>query len=196
MRIGLFFIFAAIPFLELAVLIKFGQAFGVLWTLLVIIGTALGGIYVLSTQSFQVMQRALDAVQRGKPPVAPVLEGAFVMMAGVLLITPGIMSDIVGLVLLIPQIRHRVAVFSLRQLLKSSSFRGVVFGEAASGAEGRQAADRAAAEAAEGQRTGKAARQTSRAPPAGDGPIIDGEFKRLDERTVDPQRPHGRRHQP
>lgn len=187
MRIGLFFIFAAIPFLELAVLIKFGQAFGVLWTLAVILGTAIVGMYVLSTQSFQVMQRALEAVQRGKPPVAPVLEGAFVMLAGVLLITPGLISDVVGLVLLIPQIRHRIAVFTLRQLLKSSGFRGVVFGEAASGAEGRRAADRAAAEAA----AGRASRRPQAAPPEGDGPIIDGEFERLDERPVDPQRPHG-----
>jgi UPF0716 protein FxsA len=187
MRIGLFFIFAAIPFLELAVLIKFGQSFGVLWTLAVIIGTAIAGMYVLSTQSFQVMQRALEAVQRGKPPVAPVLEGAFVMLAGVLLITPGLISDVIGLVLLIPQIRHRIAVFTLRQLLKSSGFRGVVFGEAASGVEGRKAADRAASEAA----AGRASRRPQAAPPEGDGPIIDGEFERLDERTVDPQRPQG-----
>ena len=185
MRLGLFLVFAAIPFLEIALLIKVGQAIG-FWPTLMLIGlSAAFGAYVIYEQGFQVLGRAADALNRGRPPVAPVVNGLFILFAGLLLIVPGFLTDAAGLALLFPRIRHRFAVWVLKRIMKSAEMRGFVFrstGQA--GAAGRGTGARGAPPQ---DGPGNAARgQPS------DGPIIEGEFERLDERTVDSSRTDAR----
>ena len=189
MRLGLLLVFAAIPFLEIALLIKVGQAIGFWLTLMLVVVSASLGSYVLYEQGFQTMARAFDAMSRGKAPLAPVVDGLFLALAGVLLIVPGFITDAMGLALLVPALRHRFAIFSLRKLLKSAEMRGFVFGDKARRDSGH--ANGTAHDRGEG-------RYGARRPPPGaahtaaaEGPIIEGEFERIDERTVDPHKRGG-----
>ncbi len=180
MRLGLLLVFAAVPFLEIAVLIKVGQAIGFWPTLMLVVLSAALGLYVIYEQGFQVMGRAMDAMQRGKAPLAPVIDGMFILLGGILLIVPGLISDAFGLALLIPRLRHRIAVFCLRRLLHSTELRSFFFRGGAPGSNGRPPGGNGG-EAGQDYRS----ERTKPKAPDGDGPIIEGEFERLDERTID-----------
>jgi UPF0716 protein FxsA len=179
MNIGLFALLAVLPLLEIGLLIKLGQWFGFWWTLAFVIATAIGGTALLHTQGFQVMRRSAEALAAGKPPVGPVIDGAFLMLAGLLLITPGVITDIAGLLLLVPGIRHAVAAWSVRKALRAGRVHVDVVH--------RQ-------REARGETNGPGTawrRAEPRRGPLEDGPVIDGEFERIDERTIDPNRPRG-----
>ena len=180
MQLGLLLVCAALPFLEIALLIKVGEMIGFWLTLLIVLVSAGFGSYVIYEQGFQVMGRALDAMNRGKRPIAPVIDGVFILLGGLLLIMPGFISDAMGLVLLVPALRHRIAVWGLRRLIKSGSLRNFMSG-------GRPS------ETAQTTSGPHPFRSASPSPPSGEGPIIEGEFERLGERSMD--RDH-RRDQP
>src|SRR5690606_33771681 len=105
-RLILLFILIAIPLLEIALLIKVGQLIGVLPTVMIVIGTAILGILVLRQQSFGVVARASEAIAAGRTPIGPVVDGAFQMLAAILLISPGLLADTIGLILLVPFLRR------------------------------------------------------------------------------------------
>jgi UPF0716 protein FxsA len=186
MRLGLLLIFAAIPFLEIAVMIKVGQALGFWPALAMIVASAVLGTYVLYEQGFQVLGRAMEAMARGKPPVGPVVDGVFLALAGLLLIVPGFLTDIFGLALLVPRVRHGFAAWSIRRVLRSAEMRGFVFGTRAANGNGAHAGQTGQASGHDpaGPRNAAGAQR----PPAGNGPIIEGEVLSVGERTVDPRR--------
>ncbi len=119
MHLILFLIFVAVPLIELALIIKVGQLAGFWPTLGLIVGTALLGTVLLNRQGMSVLRRVSAALDVGKPPVGAVLDGAFLFMAGLLMITPGFLTDLVGLVLLIPPLRRPIARHVLSQMLGS-----------------------------------------------------------------------------
>lgn len=161
-RLILLLVFIAIPLIEIAVLIKVGQVIGVLPTVLIVVGTAILGFGVLRAQGFSVMARASQAVAAGRTPVEPVVDGAFLMFAGVLLITPGLLADTLGLILLVPFLRRIIARSLVGGLVKSSNLHVMVFGDGAPSPEDDD----------------RIRRQTE----ADEGTVIDGEFKRIDDR--------------
>ena len=115
----------------------------------------------------------MASLQAGKPPIGPAVDGMFLMIAGFLLLTPGFIADGLGLVLLVPPVRRAIAAWSIRRLLRSAQVRTTIFGDDA-GREARRARARA-----------DHARGSGAAPPTPQqGPIIDGEFERLDERPA------------
>jgi UPF0716 protein FxsA len=122
-RLVLAFILIALPLLELALLIKTGQVIGFWATLAMVVGAGVIGALVLSRQSLAVVRRTREAVAEGRPPVAPVLDGAFLLLAGTLLITPGFISDVLALLLLIPPLRRGVARWGVRRLVRSAHVR-------------------------------------------------------------------------
>ena len=141
-----------LPAAELAVLIKTGQAIGVWATVALVIGMGFAGLLVLSRQSFTVLRRTLESMSEGRPPVEPVLDGLFLMLAGGLLVMPGLISDAVALVLLVPPIRRAIARWSIRRVLENPNVRATID-------EGAEPSRR----------------------PSGHGPTIEGEFQRVDE---------------
>ena len=174
MRIALFVLLGVLPFVELALLIMVGSAIGFWWTLAIILGTGVLGIAVLMENGMSAPVRIQEAMLRGEPPVAPMFEAALVVTAGVLLVTPGLVADALGLMLLIPPLRRLLARWI------AVAFVGVAPEETA----GRDRSGR--------PRPGmRPEAQQPREP--GSGPVIEGEFERLDERTVDPnrRRPNG-----
>ncbi|CFX09899.1 putative Phage T7 F exclusion suppressor FxsA [Candidatus Filomicrobium marinum] len=166
-RFILLLIFIAIPLIEIAVLIKVGQLIGVLPTVMIVIGTAILGFAVLRQQSLGVLMRANDALAAGRTPIEPVIDGAFLLIASFLLISPGLVADAIGLVLLVPFLRRLIARAIIGKMVKSGNLHVMVFGE-------RPPPDTADEP------------DSSRAR-SGDGVVIEGEFKRLDDNDSDPK---------
>ncbi|SNX69882.1 UPF0716 protein FxsA [Cereibacter ovatus] len=94
----------ALPLIEIALFVTIGGAIGLLATMLVILGTAALGIFLLRRQGVE-MQTALRMPQR-IDPLKPLADGAVISLAAGLLILPGFLTDTVGALLLIPPLRH------------------------------------------------------------------------------------------
>lgn len=179
MRLAFFALLSLLPLIEIAVLVKFGQWAGVWVTLAIVIGTAVAGVGILQRQGLAMLLRTQAAVMRGEPPVGAMLEGGMMVMAGMLLIMPGLITDVLGLLLLIPLIRRFIARRAVAGMF--GDVRVDVFEEGRKREPPRN-----------GTRTGDGdgPRDGPRDGPAdgrADGPVIEGDFERLDERTVDPQ---------
>lgn len=95
-------LFVAVPLLELYLLIKVSAHIGVLLTIIAAIATAAIGIRLLREQGHETLLRAQAQMQRGHPPAQEMLEGAVLLVGGGLLLTPGFITDAVGLFCLVP----------------------------------------------------------------------------------------------
>ena len=108
------FLFLLFPLIELAVLIQVGSAIGVLPTLLLVIGTAVLGSVLLRVAGVATAWRARERLARGEVPEQEMLEGLLIAVGGGLLLLPGFISDIFGLLCLIPFTR-RLFIRNLRK---------------------------------------------------------------------------------
>ncbi|AWN16904.1 FxsA family protein [Salinisphaera sp. LB1] len=106
-RLLLLFIIA--PIVELYLLVKIGGIIGVIPTIALVLLTALIGSQLVRRQGLGVMNRIRAAQARGEAPALPMLDGAALLLAGFFLLTPGFISDALGFLLLIPQLRMRLA---------------------------------------------------------------------------------------
>jgi UPF0716 protein FxsA len=106
LRGALAFVFLVFPLVEIAVLIKVGEAIGFWPTMLLLLGAALLGFTVIREQGLSVVARAFDAMRDGRLPLEPMLDSYAVIAAGLLLIVPGLISDAIGLLLLIAPLRR------------------------------------------------------------------------------------------
>ena len=105
MPLLLVLLFIVVPIAELAVLIQVGQAIGVWWTVALLIADAMLGSYLLRTQGRLAWRRFNEALQTGRLPHKEVVDGVLVIFGGVLLLTPGFITDIFGLLFLFPPTR-------------------------------------------------------------------------------------------
>jgi UPF0716 family protein affecting phage T7 exclusion len=108
--IGLIFllIFVVFPIAELAVLIKLGGSIGWLPTIALMIGAGMAGAAVARAEGFKSAMRVRSQLAHGALPAAEMFDGLLIAGAGLLLILPGILSDILGLILLLPPTRKLV----------------------------------------------------------------------------------------
>jgi UPF0716 protein FxsA len=116
MLLPLVLLFIAVPIAELAVIIQVGQAIGVWWTIGLLIVDSLLGAWLMRHQGRTAWRRFNEAVGAGRVPAREVLDGALVIFGGALLLTPGFLTDILGLVLLIPPSRALVRMVLARRL--------------------------------------------------------------------------------
>jgi UPF0716 protein FxsA len=107
-------IFIVVPLAELYVIIQVGQAIGLLPTLALLLADALLGSLLLRHQGRAAWIRFNRALAEGRLPHKEVFDGVLIIMGGALLLTPGFLTDIVGLILLIPPTRALVRAFSAR----------------------------------------------------------------------------------
>lgn len=117
----LFLFFIVAPIVELFVIVKTGQAIGVVNTIAVIIVVALLGTALVKREGVKVWGRFVQQVQAGQVPSKEIADGVCLLLAGALLIAPGFISDVAALLLLFPPTR---ALFR-RWLLKRKSFGGL-----------------------------------------------------------------------
>lgn len=99
------FLLLAIPISEIAVFILVGGQIGVLWTFAIILFTAILGSILLRIQGFQVIKRLQEESAAGKIPGKELYHGAMILVAGVLLLTPGFVTDSLGFLLFFPPFR-------------------------------------------------------------------------------------------
>jgi UPF0716 protein FxsA len=97
--------FLLMPLLEIAGFILVGQAIGLWATLLGVVVMALVGALVIRWQGLAVIGKLQDAVARGQLPGRQLADAMLIGLAGLLLILPGYVSDLVGLLLLVPPVR-------------------------------------------------------------------------------------------
>lgn len=163
-RLAFLLVFIAIPLLELAVLIRVGQLIGVAATIAIVIATAILGLVMLRREGFTMATRARQALASGNPPIMPVAEGALVFLGGALLILPGLIGDTIGIVLLIPPVRRAIAAWSLGRFATAGASRIRIF---------------------TGRRPPPDERDSGAARPQKPGPVIEGEYRRVDDAEDD-----------
>ena len=94
-----------IPILELYVIIQVAHVLGLLPTLALLVAVSMMGAWLLKREGAAAWRRVRDALARGEMPATQVADGALVVLGGALLLTPGFVTDAVGLLLLIPAVR-------------------------------------------------------------------------------------------
>jgi UPF0716 protein FxsA len=97
-----FVIFVVWPLAELFVIVKVSEAIGFLWMLLALIISWPLGSRILRAQGRAAWKQFGEAIQAGRPPANEALNGALVLAGGLLLMVPGFITDVIGLLLLIP----------------------------------------------------------------------------------------------
>ena len=105
MPLLLVLLFIVVPIAELALLIQVGQLIGVWWTIALLFADAIIGSMLLRSQGRAVWKRFNEAMAAGKLPHREVIDGVLVIFGGVLLLTPGFITDIFGLLFLFPPTR-------------------------------------------------------------------------------------------
>jgi UPF0716 protein FxsA len=130
----LFLAFLVVPLVELYVLIQVGQAIGALPTVAILLADSLLGAALMRSQGRAAWRRFLAVSRSGRVPAREVVDGALVIFGGALLLTPGFVTDILGILLLLPPTRALVR----RYLVKGVAVR-MVGGPAAMGFEAARA---------------------------------------------------------
>lgn len=103
----LLLLFIVLPAVELALLIEIGSRIGTLETLALIAATGVVGAALARRQGLGVLRRLQQETAAGRLPADSLLDGVFVLVAGALLVTPGVLTDVFGLLCLVPAFRRR-----------------------------------------------------------------------------------------
>ncbi len=101
-------LFILVPIAELYVIIQVGGAIGLLPTLAILVLDSILGAWLLGSQGRAAWERFNAALSRNRVPAREVFDGAMIILGGALLLTPGFITDIVGLFLLLPPTRALV----------------------------------------------------------------------------------------
>ena len=112
---ALFLLFVCVPLVEIYFLIQVGQNIGALSTILLCILTAVLGAILLRIQGMLTLMKAREKLRRGELPADNLLEGLILLIAGVLLLTPGFVTDLVGFLCLVPSLRSLLAMKMLHR---------------------------------------------------------------------------------
>ena len=159
-------IFVAIPIIEIAVFIQAGELIGLWPTIGVVVLTAILGTSLMRAQGLQTLAKAQSQMDQGEMPIGALFDGICILVAGVLLLTPGFVTDTFGFLLLVPPLRQLIGAKVIMKLVQSgnirTSFGGATYSSGPRGPHGPGASG---------------ARGSGGARPRGAGPIIDGDFE-------------------
>lgn len=167
MGLIILFLMIVVPIVEIAVFIQVGGWIGLWPTLATVILTAMVGTALLRQQGFATLMRARENLAAGRFPVAEVFDGLCLVVAGALLLTPGFVTDTVGLLLFIPPIRAFLRQHLGRYLVQTGRVQVFSDGVPPRGNAG------------------------PRGTAPGPGPVIDGDFEEVDERVRPEDRDRG-----
>ena len=101
----IFIAFVTVPMVEIALFIQVGGLIGLWPTLLTVILTAIIGTSLLRQQGLKVLAEAQETINQGSMPVEQAIHGVFLLVSGLLLLTPGFMTDAIGFLLFVPPFR-------------------------------------------------------------------------------------------
>ena len=112
----LFFLFTVTPVVELALLIRVGQSLGILPTIAIVVATGAAGALLARSQGLLALRRLLNAVPGGAFPGEEIFDGVLILMGGLLLLTPGFLTDFIGFAALLPGTRGLLKEIVRRQV--------------------------------------------------------------------------------
>jgi len=166
-------LFIGLPIAEIAVLIKVADVINLWPTILLIILTAVIGVFLLRLQGLSSIARAQASLNEGRLPVNSITDAVALMLAGAFLLTPGLITDTLGFALLIPAVRHGIAGYLFNKARSSQNIKVDMFGM---GAGHKGANDRGPDDRGPGPK-GPAAPFDAGSPPRSQkpGPVIEGE---------------------
>ena len=112
----LFLLFTIVPTVELYLLIQIGKQIGGVPTIAMVIAMGMLGAALARAEGLRVLREWQRSLAAGTVPTDGVVSGVLILLGGVLLITPGVLSDVAGLLLFIPPVRRQVAYYVTRRL--------------------------------------------------------------------------------
>lgn len=115
----LLLLFTLIPILELAILIKVGQYWGVWNTVAVVVLTGVSGALLAKSQGLIVLRKIQEELEEGIMPTDKLLDGFLILCGGIFLLTPGFLTDGVGFIILLPFTRNVIKLWLKRKIRRS-----------------------------------------------------------------------------
>jgi len=103
-------LFIGMPMLELIVLLKINESLGLWHTFALVVVTGVVGAFLARTQGLLVFRRIQQDLAEGRMPAPRIMDGVMILAAGLLLVTPGLITDTAGFLLLIPVVRAAIRV--------------------------------------------------------------------------------------
>ena len=111
MFVRLLLLFTLVPVVELAVLIEIGQHLGMLPTVAMVLATGALGAALARREGIQAFHRLRDSIGQGSFPGEAILDGVLILGGGLLLLTPGILTDLLGFAALVPTTRYFIKYY-------------------------------------------------------------------------------------
>jgi UPF0716 protein FxsA len=108
-------LFVLLPMVELALLLQIGKLIGLVPTIALIVATGVLGASLARHQGLATLDRMRSALAEGRLPHREIVEGVLILVAGAVLLTPGVLTDIAGFSLLVPEVRRLTAQYLLRR---------------------------------------------------------------------------------
>jgi UPF0716 protein FxsA len=103
MFLRLLLLFTVVPLVELFLLVKLGTVIGIGATVLIVICTGVLGAWLARWQGLGVLRRLTEDVNEGRLPADALIDGLLILIAGAVLLTPGLITDALGFLLLVPK---------------------------------------------------------------------------------------------
>ena len=116
MLLKLFLAFTIIPIIEIYLLIEIGSMFGALTAVTLVILTGFLGAFLARMQGLQTLHRIQESLREGRMPSGELLDALLIVIAGLVLLTPGFLTDSAGFLLLIPATRNSIKYWLRRQI--------------------------------------------------------------------------------
>ena len=116
MLLKLFLAFTIIPIIEIFLLIEIGSMFGALTAVTLVILTGFLGAFLARMQGLQTLYRIQESLREGRMPSGELLDALLIVIAGLVLLTPGFLTDSAGFLLLIPATRNSIKYWLRRQI--------------------------------------------------------------------------------
>ena len=115
----LFILFTVLPILELYLLVEVGEKIGANKTILLVIGTGFAGAFLAKYQGLRTVRKLRENLAQGVAPTDAMLSAVLILVGGVTLLTPGFITDVIGLALIFPLTRKIFAYF-IKRIFRST----------------------------------------------------------------------------
>ncbi|GAW48401.1 MULTISPECIES: FxsA family protein [unclassified Nocardioides] len=103
--LGLFIVFIVLPIVEIYVIVQVGQVIGAPWTILLLVLDSAVGAWLVRREGVRAWRALRDALDSGRMPGRELADGALILIGGTLMLTPGFVTDALGIVLILPPTR-------------------------------------------------------------------------------------------
>ena len=114
-------LFLVIPIIEIYLLIQVGSVIGAGWTILLVVLTAVIGVWLLRIQGLSTLTRAQQKLRENELPAKEIIEGMALVVAGAFLLTPGFFTDTIGFLLLFPPTRMALVTMAASRMVVSTT---------------------------------------------------------------------------